>query len=103
MARTVYSRCLYAQNPQLGSLPLGFPLTDTAVIRDISLLNVLGALGQLFIRDEAGVALVLLQVTPSVPYAHWEGRQVVNPGDTVSVEVDGSQCSVRICGYLLSP
>lgn len=104
MAKPVYSRCLYRQAPQLGSLPLpGTGGTDTIVIRDICFGATAAGVSTLFVNDELGATLVEINHTFGTLATHWEGRQVINPGQSVAVIVLTVPATVRICGYLLTP
>jgi len=81
------------------TVPAGF----VAVVRCLSLVvNVTGATAN--VRTTAGAGQIFA-FTSTVPgqWAGWDGRQVVNAGETITVTAStGSTCDYFISGYLLS-
>jgi hypothetical protein len=77
------------------------PAGKTAVLRDMSVFADGGAAGYAAIIL-TGVATLASVVTPaSGPAPSWEGRQVLNAGETIKININGGTCEVAISGYLL--
>lgn len=78
-----------------------------AIVRDITLLR--GALGQgqhlcAIYRDgpEGLVAIEYVTLDEAHPYAHWQGRQVLDEGDQLIGVTTSESVTIAITGYLLS-
>lgn len=104
MASSVYSTLLIAVVAIDPSAEYTVPAGYTVVVRDVCMLfygspadtsgGVQGA------GDGAWIAYCL-QVDPYQFY-HWEGRQVIGPGDSVHALASGeNEVSIRVSGYLL--
>lgn len=106
MAVAVYSVLLAAGVMAAGNA-LGVytaPPTGVVVVRDIVLAATGGAGGQAVVEVLSGTDITIIKgvVVAATPVSeHWEGRQVVLPGDVLVVAAPNVAISYRISGYLL--
>lgn len=83
------------------------PAGIAAVVRDVLATQVSASSGafSIFLTVAGGASNLRLWTWGSIPdfgNVHWEGRQVLEPGDTLSVITDGSTWHYSISGYQLS-
>lgn len=101
---TLYSKRLLAAN-MVAATPYSanVPGDKIWVIRDISVGA--GGTGLEFVAQGGGISFVQLYLTlasgVAVGTLRWEGRQVLNPGDTLEMFSNGS-CAAAISGYELN-
>jgi hypothetical protein len=102
----VYSVLLAAGTVTGGSNPTVFtaPAVGVVVVRDIEVAGLAGATGPVAFQVYSGSTvspIYKVRVEDTFASYHWDGRQVLQPGDLLRVQaVDGS-VYYRISGYLL--
>ena len=100
----VYSTLLLAASPG-GGATFTVPAGYVAVVVDVEWASNDVDGSYLSLNDGADV-VVFSSAIPNpltgVPSGQWVGRQVVEPGDTVSVVSDATSLSIRVTGYLLT-
>lgn len=107
MAGTVYTQLLVDESHS-GDLSTTYTVPEgfRAVIRDIAAFTAnASAPGGVVIQSTTTNAYLFYESTPAAvnTYVHWEGRQVVEPGDGLEITVYADTGgSIRITGYLLT-
>lgn len=105
---TIYSTRFYggqivaAGETDLYTVPAG----KVAVVRDISVSNVTTTdAGQLLIYvllDAGNADLFRVASVPSHGFVQWQGRQVLNAGETLALYETNTTIRAMVSGYLLS-
>lgn len=103
--RPVYSIQIFSLAPALPSQAVTVPGDARIIVRDIDAFEQSGAPSvALEILNAAGG--LLWNVVTSSPWTpvnfQWRGRQVYNPGQTITLKVTGGAWAVQISGYELS-
>ena len=106
MATAVYSTKFISMAGLEANASYVVPAGFVAIVRDIACL-VLGPSDESVcqVGAEAGVPIMLwlFGAGQSYPYYQWQGRQVVDEGQTIAAATaGGTSCSIRVSGYLLS-
>jgi hypothetical protein len=107
--RPVYSVSLFSAFPVTAGVSLigGPDSTHSWVIRDIVATNTqswFGTAAPIILTDSSGATLFAVQAPDAFNgrVYHWEGRQVIEYPDTVSVNAGDGSWSLRISGYDLT-
>lgn len=82
----------------LYTVPTGF----VAVVRSIGLWNYAGGPGFCAINGPGGDAIFVGSSTGAQGMSTWEGRQVLNPGDTITYDLVSGDWTWLVSGYLLT-
>jgi hypothetical protein len=98
----LYSTRLYG-NPSLNgtaTLP-AVPAGVIWIVRDIAFFGFPAAPAGEFVEVVSQGIIFYGQLTPTVGYLHWEGRQVLEEGDELSITTN-TDSTVLVSGYVLS-
>lgn len=101
---TVYSEKLGEANASGGAVTVFTTPADGAVyvVRDIVLsCSSSSGANEAFVYDTAGTYL-LFETSSGFASFHWEGRQILGPGETISLDAAAGSWSCRISGYRLT-
>jgi hypothetical protein len=106
MARPAYSVRFLSAAGLMGPLTVVVPVGFRAVVRDLDGYSDTGPLetAQLFLRGPAGEAIALLDWQPNTQKSlQWQGRQVYNAGETISLlQLGLAPVDATLSGYLLT-
>lgn len=101
----VYSTLLVAEQGLSAPLSLTVPPGYIWILRDLDLYNG-GGLGsaELFLVGSSGQAIYWARQTPGSDASvfQWRGRQVIEGGQSVTVNVTSGDWDVSLSGYVLS-
>jgi hypothetical protein len=103
---TIYSVLLAAGTVTGGTNPTVFtaPAAGVVVVRDIEVAGLASATGPVAFQVYSGSIvspIYKVHVDDTFMSYHWEGRQVLAPGDLLRVQALDGSVYYRISGYLL--
>ena len=102
----LYSTQALFHNPGSGAHNTTYtvPAGHVFVVRDISAACDVASSIYVYCGDggPANANLIYGPATPVGAILHWEGRVVLNAGQTITVEQDGGQFTAIVSGYLLT-
>lgn len=105
MARSVYSVQILSLSPALPSQTVTVPDGVRLIVRDIDACEIGGTLPAILLVRQAATGVfwgAQRMVASQLYVAQWQGRQVFNPGETLSVQVVSGSWDIQISGYELT-
>jgi hypothetical protein len=103
--RPVYSIQIMALSPCLPVNTVVVPDGSRIIVRDLDVTERTGATGEQLAFENAATGFIwLLSSTPGVGVNSfaWRGRQVFNPGESITVRVISGTWDAQMSGYELS-